>query len=86
MDTMTRQPTFTTDDGAQLVRDQRHTIVSTDGSTFSGVSRGLAVEAGVVYAMFSGVTGDLPAKGKDRWGRIPLTALTSPRPRMFWDA
>lgn len=78
--------TYTTSNGEQLIRGQRHTIIGTDGTQFEGQSIGVSVSKGVLYAAFEAVDGDVPTTGKRRFYNIPLAALTSPRPRMFFDA
>lgn len=77
--------TYRTSNGEQLVRGQRHTLLAEGGTSFSGVSQGVAVEQGVLHAMFVDVTGDLPTTGKKRYGRIRLDRLTTPRPRMWFE-
>lgn len=86
---------FGTVNGEQLVRGQRHELVTEDGVRFSAVSIGVSVSKGTPLAAFEGVEGlpagathvmGCPVTGKRRFLSVPLSYLSTPRPRMFFDA
>jgi|GEM_PF-2818950 len=83
---------FGTVNGEQLIRGQRHEMVTEDGVTFSAVSMGVAVKQGTVLVAFEGVEGvegsveGHKITGKRRFLSMPLSELATPRPRMFFDA
>lgn len=74
--TATITGTFRTADGQRIERNTTVTVTDvSSGTTFTGVSRGVCVSRGILYAAFWQVEGDVPTTGKDRWLNVPWHSI-----------
>lgn len=68
--------TYSTSNGERITRGQRHELLASDGTRFSGESIGVCVSKGVLFAAFVHVEGDVKTTGKKAYFNVALSDLS----------